>query len=452
MFVRNISPAVITLVEHATFLALGCSNSHAAAEQIKMTFGNSADVRLRTLLRAPLPPAQSAKCASELADLAEEVHNIAASAETLRPEVGEESDQKKEGAVGSGASPYGSSSDGGGRQLEGQHQLSPLDLCVALADEAVVTVERRRCIYAFDVCARSCASRASGSGTFDGDALLNCVQKLSEELTRAEDCANEVEKGCELVVRRCCEGLASYVRDRGDAARLRAVAECADALNGRVVYVVREVAYLTNGQCEAVEEALAEDIMALEATMFDEFLDNICRQVAGCTKLGSMSFDRDDDRPHDGVGGGIGFADDSLDAPKQFPAYLSACLLAIVRCRAQVERALGDTTIRRSQGITYQYLAMATAADGVVAGICYELNERMTRMTKRQADRFANELQFLMNTLKKYLSDDMLSVAENCRRMLCAKAGHLQGDGPDGLAAIEELERLGRIYVLCLGE
>jgi len=46
----------------------------------------------------------------------------------------------------------------------------------------------------------------------------------------------------------------------------------------------------------------------------------------------------------------------------------------------------------------------------------------------------------------------MLSVAENCRRMLCAKAGHLQGDGPDDLAAIEELERLGRIYVLCLGE
>jgi hypothetical protein len=96
---------------------------------------------------------------------------------------------------------------------------------------------------------------------------------------------------------------------------------------------------------------------------------------------------------------------------------------------------------------------MATAADGVVAGICYELNERMSHMSRPQADRFANELQFLMNTLRKYLSDDMLSVAENCKRMLFAKAGHKKGgDGPDGLMMIEELERLGRVYVLCLGE
>uniref|UniRef100_A0A7R9W467 Exocyst complex component n=2 Tax=Pseudictyota dubia TaxID=2749911 RepID=A0A7R9W467_9STRA len=438
VFVKNISPSIITIVEHATFCALGCSNSNTG-EDIKMTFGTQSDQRLQALLRAPLPPAQSAKCAKELAELVEVVHEIAASAETLR--LGGDGSDLGRNPISSPGASFGSPP---ASQYNRGPSSNPLELCVALADDAVVTVERRRCIYAFDVCARTCASRASGSGTFDGDALLSCVQKLTEELTRADDCANEVEKGCELVVRRCCEGLASYVRDRGDAARLRAVAECADALNGRIVDVVREVAYLTNGQCETVEEALAEDIMSLEASMFDEFLDNICRHVAGCTKLGSMSFDRDDDGSYGNAGG--------IDAPKQFPAYLSACLLAIVRCRAQVERALGDTTIRRSQGITYQYLAMATAADGVVAGICYELNERMARMTASGADRFANELQFLMNTLKKYLSDDMLSVAENCRRMLCAKAGHLQGDGPDGLAAIEELERLGRVYVLCLGE
>jgi len=422
IFVTTLTPAVTNLVEHATFCALGCSNS-SNGEELKMTFGANAERRLQSLLRAPLPPAQSAKCASELADVWEVVHSISASSETLRPE-----DDELEG-----------------RKFSHRMLEAPMEVCVALAEDAVVTVERRRCIYAFDVCARSCAQRASGNGTFDGDALLSCVQKLSEELTRAEKCANEVEKGCELVVRRCCEGLASYVRDRGDAARLRAVAECAEALNGRVVDVVREVSYLTNGQCESVEKALAEDIMALEATMFDEFLDNICRHVAGCTKLGPTSADLGvNDAPDGG---------ESSLPPKSFPAYLSACLLAIVRCRAQVDRALGDATIRRSQGITYQYLAMATAADGVVAGICYELNERMPRMSGPQADQFASELQFLMNTLKKYLSDDMLSVAENCKRMLFAKAGHKQGgDGPDGLMMIEELERLGRVYVLCLGE
>lgn len=424
IFVTTLTPAVTHLVEHATFCALGCSNSNNE-DELKMTFGVDAERKLQSLLRAPLPPAQSAKCASELADVWEVVHSIAASSETLRPE-----DDELEG-----------------RKFSRRLLEEPMAECVAQAEDAVVTVERRRCIYAFDVCARSCAQRASGSGSFDGDALLSCVQKLSEELTRAEDCANEIEKGCELVVRRCCEGLASYVRDRGDAARLRAVAECAEALNGRIVDVVREVAYLTNGQCESVEEALAEDIMALEATMFDEFLDNICRHVAGCTKLGSMSFDRN------GSDGDLPGGAETSKSPTPFPAYLSACLLAIVRCRAQVDRALGDTTIRRSQGITYQYLAMATAADGVVAGICYELNERMSHMSRPQADRFANELQFLLNTLRKYLSDDMLSVAENCKRMLFAKAGHKKGgDGPDGLMMIEELERLGRVYVLCLGE
>ena len=418
IFVGNITPGVNSLVEHATFCALGCSNNNRA-EELKMTFGLNANKKLQSLLRAPLPPAQSTRCASELAEMYEVTESIAESSMTLRPGEGELDDV----ALSSHRS-----------------GIVPLEDSVALSEDSVVTVERRRCIYAFDVSARSCSQRASGAGTFDGDALLSCVQNLSEELSRAEDCASEIEKGCELVVRRCCEGLASYVRDRGDVARLRVVAECAKALNGSVVDIVREVSYLTSGQCESLEEALVEDISALEASMFDEFLDNICRHVARCTKLGTIISDRDVDEG----------SDKKPKVPQAFPAYLSACLLAIVRCRAQVDRALGDTAIRRSQGITYQYLGMATAADGTVAGICYELNERMSNMTAPQADRFANELQFLMNTLKKYLSGDMLSVAENCKGMLLAKAGHRQGQGPDGLMQMEELERLGRIYALCL--
>jgi hypothetical protein len=97
---------------------------------------------------------------------------------------------------------------------------------------------------------------------------------------------------------------------------------------------------------------------------------------------------------------------------------------------------------------------MATAADGVVEGICNEIKKRKTKMKVRQADRMANELQFLMNTLKSYLSDENLSLIENTRRTLCSRAGRgsVEGGGPDGLAALEELERLGRVYVLCLGE
>mmetsp|Transcript_23760 Transcript_23760/g.35081 ORF Transcript_23760/g.35081 Transcript_23760/m.35081 type:complete len:1255 (-) Transcript_23760:54-3818(-) len=416
VFLSNISPDVAKMVEHATFCALG-SSSRGMGKDVKMSFGRKAPEKLRTLLKSPLPPTQSSKCAKELADLVLVVGDSSVATNALRP-------SEKE-------------------NFYETYSLSPLEECKQMAEEAVVTVERRRCIFAFDVCARTCANRASGSGRFDGEALLTCLRTLSEELTRSEECASEVEKGCELVVRRCCEGLASYVRDRGDSARLRAVAECADALNGSLHDVVREVEYMGCHSNE-VEEVMEEDVMGLESAMFDEYLENVRDNVAGCCRVGWLDMDSIGETEPDAR---------DISAPATFPAYLSASLLAIVRCRAQVERALGNK-VRRSENTSYQFVAMATAADGVVEGICNEIKDRKTKMKVRQADRMANELQFLINTLKTYLSEETLSMVENSRRTLCSRAGRgaVQGDGPDGLAALEELERLGRVYVLCLGE
>ena len=135
-----------------------------------------------------------------------------------------------------------------------------------------------------------------------------------------------------------------------------------------------------------------------------------------------------------------------------FPPYLSASLLAIVRCRAQVEQALGNK-IRRSEGVAYQHIAMATVAEAVAEGICAEIQQRKNSLKVRQADRLANELEFLRNTLKAYLKRETVSQVEQTRRMLINKAGQSSGGaGPDGLATLEELERLGRVYVLCLSE
>jgi len=415
LFLNNISLDVSKLVKHATFCALG-SSSRRTGKEVKMSFGRKAPEKLRTLLKSPLPPSQSSKCAKELADLVLVVGESSSAADGLRPSE---------------------------KEFYEAYSVSPFDECRQMAEEAVVTVERRRCIFAFDVCARTCSSRASGSGRFDGEALLTCLRTLSEELTRPEECASEVEKGCELVVRRCCEGLASYVRDRGDSARLRAVAECADALNGSLHDVVREVEFMGCHSNE-VEEVMEEDVMGLESAMFDEYLENVRDNVAGCCRIGWLDMDSLGDKDPDAR---------DISAPATFPAYLSASLLAIVRCRAQVERALGDK-VRRSENVSYQYVAMATAADGVVEGICNEINDRKVKMKVRQADRMANELQFVMNTLRAYLNDETLAKVENSRRTLCSRAGRgaVQGDGPDGLAALEELERLGRVYVLCLGE
>ena len=428
VFITNISPAITLLVEHGAFVALGSDETYNTA----ITYGRDDDERLQKLIMSPLPAAQSSKCATELAQLAEVVQTVANSAIGLRP---------SEKDYGFGPDQVSKASHYQRAAME-----ASLEKIISLMEETVVTIERRKCIYSFDQCNRSCSMRASGSGVFDMDSIITCVQTLSEELTRPKSCSAEIEKGCELVVRRCCEGLASFVRDRGDSARLRAVSECATALNESIVHLVREVSDLTHHENPLTEEALIEDVMALENQMFDEFLESIRRNMSTYTRLGPMIVYEEEDE----------FIAEKLKSEAPFPAHLSACLLAIVRCRAQVERTLGLDTVRKHQApATYQYLAMSTAADSVVDGICYEISQRMSRMRGSQADQYLSELQFLMTTLRKYLGDDVLNAAENCKSKLLSKIGGVSGShgqGPDGLGAIERLERLGRIYVMCLVE
>ena len=412
VFASNISPIVTLLVEHATFSAIG-SNTRSGAKDVRMTFGQNAPDKLHALLRSPLPPSQSTKVGKEIADLVELLSESSGGVRSLQP-----------------LSPTPVA------------KLSLLDECKTLAESAVVTIEKRRCIYAFDVCARACSNRASGSGRFDTDALLHCLQNLAEQLSRPEQCAAEVEKGCELVIGRCCEGLASYVRDRDDAARLSAVSECAQVLSERIADVAREASTMTP-HGEAVEAVMIEEVMELENALFDEYLENIRLTVASSVRVGWL--DKDTDVAMDG-------GDASL--PPTFPAYLSASLLAIVRCRAQVEQALGES-VRKAEGVQYQHLAMTTVSDGVVEGICNEILKRKLKLRVRQADRLANELEFLRNTLKKFLGEEASALLESTANVVNSKAGRgqdYQGNGPDGLAAIEELERLGRVYVLCLGD
>jgi len=427
VFITNISPSINMLLEHGAFCALGCFNGDEGQE-LNATYGKDSVDRLQKIIQSPLPALQTSKCATELAELADIVHSVSNSAIVLQPT---ESDYYNGFARSS--------------QYKRPDIESSLEKVALLVEELVVTIERRKCIYAFDQCARNNAQRASGSGIFDGSEIISCVQKLSEELTRPESCAAEVEKGCELAVHKSCEGLSSYVRDRGDSARLRAVSECASALSRSIDDIVREVAYLTNTQGSNLEDCLVDDVLALEAMMFDEFLESIRRNMSLYCKLGPMT--KTDVEPDE-------FALGKKKSEAQFPPHLSASLLAIVRCRAQVEKALGENTIRKCQApSTYLILAMSTAADSVVDGICYEINQRLARMIGSQADQYLNELQFLVSTLKKYLSDQVLYAVDVCKNKLLSKTGGgVRGQGPDGLKAIEHLERLGRVFVMCLGE
>jgi hypothetical protein len=163
VILTNITPAVSRVVEHAAFCGLG-SAPRGSGMDIKMTFGKKSHEKLRALLRSPLPPSQSSRVGKELADMVDVLAKSGTVVNELRPTI--------EGT------PF---------------QLSPLDECKMLGEQSVMTIERRRCIYAFDICGRGCSSRATGSGKFDAEALLTCLRTLSEELTRPEQCASEVE-------------------------------------------------------------------------------------------------------------------------------------------------------------------------------------------------------------------------------------------------------------------
>lgn len=415
VFNTIVKPSLKHLVEHAAFCSLGCANQ-GSKYQLDATFGMGSAERLRALLQSPLPPSQTAKCASAIAELTAAIQEANESMFAIQP------------------------LDEEGEEMKSAH--SPLESCYKLANDVVLMIERRVCIYSFDACARKCSMSASGTGTFDGDALLQCVQKLSEDLTRPDECSSEVEKGCVLVVQKCCDGLTNYVKDRSDAARLRVVAECSDALNTSIVEVVREVSYLTNEQSVSLETNITAVISALEGEMFNVFLESVKRNVASCARIGLI--ESSDSDPKDST---------------PFPPYLAASFLSIVRCRAQVERALREATLRRLEGTTYQFLALQTASDGVVENICNELRVKLNVIRPSTADAFSIHLQFLISTLKKYLSDETLSLASDTRRMLLSKAGSGgrkigkgMGDGPEGLTALENLERLGRVYVMCLGD
>lgn len=411
VFKSIVKPALTRLVEHVSYLSLGCANQ-GSKFKISATFGRGSADRLRAILKSPLPATQTAKCALDLAELAEAIHDANEAMFTIRS-LGSDGEGKKE-------------------------YTSPLEKSLKLTDDAVLMIEQRVCIYSFDACSRKCSISASGSGVFEGDVLLQCVRKLSDDLTRSDECSMEIEKGCVLVCQKCCEGLTTYVKERSDAARLRVVAECADALNTTIIDVVREISYLTNGQSdETLEASLSSVISALEREMFDIFLESVKRNVNACARLGLIETEQ------------------KTKVEESFPPYLAASFLSIVRCRAQVERALRD--LQRSEGVTYQFLALRTASDGIVENICDELKSKMTRV-RPHADAYSIHLQFLISSLKKYLSDDILSLASDTRRMLLsASVGkgvgrRGMGNGPEGLTALENLERLGRVYVMCLGE
>jgi hypothetical protein len=71
VYAQSVFPAVIRFVEHATFCSLGCGSSGNKNDvlDIPMSFGKSSNEKIQALLKAPLPPALSAKCATELAEL-----------------------------------------------------------------------------------------------------------------------------------------------------------------------------------------------------------------------------------------------------------------------------------------------------------------------------------------------------------------------------------------------
>lgn len=424
-FVNSVYPSLKNSLQHAAFCCLGSTDTEDSKE-LRQTYGSDASETVLSIIKSPLAVSQTSKCGLEFANLASLVLSISDSALLLRPTDAE----------------YYSTFERDEHHKRNETE-SILEESMVLSEYFLIAIERRKCTNSLEQCAKSCFMRASGTGVFDGMSILSCIRKLSQELTRAESCGEELERGVENVVQKCCEGLGTYVRDRNDSARLRSISECASALRGTLKSIALEVSYLTNANSSRLEDNIIDNVLALEDVMFEEFLSGIRKNMSSYCKLGPMVIDDADE-----------YISAKRNSESQFPSYLSSSLLAIVRCRAQVENALGGATIRqRSNYSTYLFLAMSAASDSVVDAICYEISQRMPRMIGTQAERLSYELQFLQSTLRRYLSDQVIHSVDNCRSKLAGKTeSGVKGHGPEGLAAIERLERLGRLYVMCLSD
>jgi len=314
---------------------------------------------------------------------------------------------------------------------------NPLKECITWIEDAIETVEKRQVVSAFEKCSRACGLKASGNGIFDGAGILQTVRSLAADLTRPP--SGELVNGCQQAIHLTCQNMDFHVQDKDVSDRLGAVAECANALSGDLKCVIEEVAELTNRHVEQVEERLSKDVVLIENFLFSHYLEGVRASIEQFVRSGWG--DTED-------------IDDFEEFSVSFPGYLSSSLLVITRCRAQVESALGETVRINSDGRTYQFLALATASECLIHGMCNEINERMPHLGVQCCSRLVAELHFLMNILKLYLRRETLSHADDVRIRLKDKTEGkgIADNAPEGLHAIEELERLGRVYVLCLGE
>lgn len=128
VFVSKVTPAISRLMEHATFCSLGCP-ARSGGSELRMTFGDDSPEKLRTLLRGALPLTHGTRVGTELADMVKLLLDSSSDLNGLRG------------------------------PADGSYGITPLNESRSLGESAVITLEKRRCIIAFEVCARTCSNR-----------------------------------------------------------------------------------------------------------------------------------------------------------------------------------------------------------------------------------------------------------------------------------------------------
>lgn len=259
-FVEIVAPAMFNLVQHAVFCALG---QHDNRKKLVMSVGKNLEAAAQTLLRTPLSANLNETCAAELLDLSKVVQDSYVSASIMCPEPEE---------------------NRGNTDLV--TDMIILERCTSLANEAVVTAERRLVRHCFENCAAKCSASASSKGLLDIDLLHSIVVGLATTLSHPAASKFEVEAGCRQVVMKSCMSLNSYASDRDYEAKLKVVTECARAIGGKIQEVVRELVDLIGGQVEDIEELLLDDIRSTEERYFDEYLAGIKTTMNRCVKVG----------------------------------------------------------------------------------------------------------------------------------------------------------------------
>jgi len=386
-----------------------------------------------------------------------------------------------------------------------QHPQNPNGFTVATnwSKSCTMEAEERVCQNVFRTAKRECRRFASSSGELKVARIRKMVVDEFSTLRNPQYVQHLIRRNTELLLHDMCCDLDAYIesRDYADEAILQVIAECAKSLAVDIPDLVREMVDLFSfnvvseddgndgGQETAIlSDSFCGELQEREEYYFDCYIASIRKKMRSCVRavvwertenvnLEDYAYSNYEQMRREGEAEEEKYlihSDDYDDLDNLimdhgreknnyisnlvFPGYLSSVLLGIVRCKAQCFKTMGvmQRKVKSGQQQTYQIIAVQTASQECLSGLCAEINEKKKFLARTASStsliKLATEIQFLIRILEPYLTNEVKNKGYDCQTELIAYAidKNVDADSTSKTYESEVLVKKGEVYVLAL--